>query len=80
MKIENKYKSVLSYIIGFLIEDALEAKKKAETTRDPNEKLFQEGRALAYYEVVSSIKNRLISFDISPKDVNFKISLDKELM
>ena len=77
MKGENKYKGVLSDIIQSLIERGVEAKKEATSNKDDG---FQAGRSLAYYEVLDTIKNRLMSFDIPLKEVDFNIVPDKELL
>ncbi len=74
----DKYKGVLAYFIGFLIEDARDAKKKALNTSNKEEEIFQGGRALAYFEVLTSLKNRLDSLDIQLKDVNYTINPDLE--
>ncbi len=79
MKKENEYSGVLADIIMSLTDYAIEAKKDVKTAKKKEDKLFQEGRVLAYYEVLSTIKNRLKSYDIPLKKLDFKINPDKLL-
>lgn len=47
---------------------------------DKDNKLFLSGKNLAYYEVLLTIQNRLISNDEELKDYGLDICLEKEIV
>jgi hypothetical protein len=51
--------------LGFLLKEAaLDARQRANSTPDPGEKAFEQGRAMAYYEVVSLMKDQAVAFGV----------------
>ncbi len=70
------FKNYLKDTLQFIVEDALEAKKKAIESKDD----FNDGRRLAYYEVVSTLVNQANSFEIDLDEISLgKIDPDKDL-
>jgi len=70
-------------LITLLKEDALNAKKKSLRHRGKNRGYsngFDDGRAFAYLEVMSTMKWQLFAFQIKPKSVKFDIDPDKDLI
>lgn len=63
-----------------LKEDALETKKSIKKSKDKEEQTFHQGRRMAYWEVLSTIKFYLKTFKISPKTVRFRINPDRDIM
>jgi len=71
------FKNYLRDTIQFIADDALEAKKKSLEAKDD----FNDGRRLAYYEVVSTLVNQAKTFEIDLHDINLgNIDPDKDLM
>ena len=56
------YKAFLATFAERLREQILEL--KTQTTRPPEPDTFREGRQLGYFEVISTFKNTLFSFQI----------------
>ncbi|MFN6111715.1 MAG: hypothetical protein ACK493_15225 [Planctomycetota bacterium] len=56
----NQYENFLTDLCVLLREKALEA--KAEKTADPSG--FNLGKLMGYYEVVSLVRNQIMSFDL----------------
>ena len=67
-------KDGLSYIISCVIECANDTMSEYKKQRD-NE--FLQGKMLAYYEVLDTIKNRLIVRDAELQEFGLDIDLDK---
>ena len=63
-----------------LKEDALETKKAIKNAKSKEDKTFHQGRRLAYWEVLTTIKNRLVGFQIPFKEVKFGINPDRGIM
>jgi hypothetical protein len=76
--IENLFHDFLAH----LIERAMEAKDRSKGVGIGAEnKDFEDGRALAYYEVVSSFINRALAFGLTPDSFPaLKFDADKELL
>jgi len=74
----------LQDVLSMIIEAAKEAKLSATTGKDSRtvqQQAFEEGRALAYYEVVSTLLNQAEVFGLSPdilRVLNF--NPDEELL
>jgi hypothetical protein len=64
----------ISSISEILLNDALEIKKLSE--KDNSE--FYEGKRLAYYEVLTTIKNQAKIYDIHIKELE-KFNLDRNI-
>ena len=64
----------ISAISEILLNDALEIKKLSE--KDTSE--FYEGKRLAYYEVLTTIKNQAKIYDIHIKELE-KFNLDRNI-
>lgn len=70
----NSHQLYLYDLANLLRDNALGALAEFHTAKqsgDAGDKLFQEGRLLAYYEVLSLIKNQAESFQIPPEDLNW---------
>lgn len=63
----------LEYIISRVIQNADEASKEADGGE------FQDGKRLAYYEILDTIKNELEIRDIDTKQFGLDIVLEKLL-
>ena len=71
------FKNYLQDTLQLIVGDALEAKKKSMEAKDD----FNDGRRLAYYEVVSTLVNQANSFEIELRDINLdSIDPDKDLV
>jgi hypothetical protein len=55
--------------IGQLIREAGERAKKEAASAKGEEKLFQEGRLVAYYEVLSLMQHQADAFDLPLNDL-----------
>ena len=66
----------MKYIISRIIERAHEA---AEECRQANDQ-FEDGRALAYYEVLDIIKSELDAHGYDLNEFGLDINLEKELL
>lgn len=69
-------KAGIAYIVSRVLNnanDAIQAKKES-----PNDE-FIEGKILAYYEVLDTIKNELIARDEDLKEYGLDINLEKEI-
>lgn len=67
-------------LIVLLIEDALETKKELTRCKDNNHIKYLSGKLNGYWEVLDTIDNQLVAFQIKKKDVGFRINIDKELI
>lgn len=67
-------------IIEELITNARENTKAFRSATDEEDKLFLSGKQLAYYEVLLTIHNRLISADEELEDYGLDICLEKEIL
>lgn len=67
-------KSEMKYIIARLIDNANDCLK--ERADDPNSE-FLDGKSLAYYEMLDTIKNELIVHDDDLKEFGLDMDLDK---
>lgn len=63
----------LEFIISRVIQNAEEASK------EPDKSEFQDGKKLAYYEILDTIKNELEVRDIDTKPFGLDIVLEKLL-
>ncbi len=68
--------------VGFLLrERALEAKKAKAAARSPSEREFEDGRLMAYYEVITLMQNQAIAFNLPFDAVGLEgIDPDKDLI
>lgn len=66
----------VKYIIGSVMEYAYEARDEA--IKNPNS--FEEGRALAYYEVLNTIYNRLDICDKDPKEFGYSEDWERKFL
>jgi hypothetical protein len=68
--------------LGFLLrERALEAKDRRDHMRDTSSGPFQQGRAMAYYEVVSLMLNQCVAFGLDPSDLRLEgLEPDRDLL
>lgn len=73
-------KVVFPAIIEELITNAKENTKAFRSATDEEDKLFLSGKQLAYYEVLLTIHNRLISTDEELEDYGLDICLEKEIL
>ena len=73
-------KIIFKRIIAELITDAKEDTKAFRSATDKDDKLFLSGKQLAYYEVLLTIHNRLVSADEELKDYGLDICLEKEIL
>jgi hypothetical protein len=75
---ENKLsESTLKYIIARILDNAKDAlKEKQDAPLDE----FYNGKGLAYYEVLDTIKNELIAHDVDLKEFGLDMNLEKELL
>lgn len=68
----------LKYLIAKLIEDANDVKAEFENIQNKDEKLFLEGKRLAYYEMLLTIQNELDIEDQDLAEFGLNINLEKE--
>ncbi|CAI3319699.1 hypothetical protein CIRMBP1310_01684 [Enterococcus cecorum] len=68
----------LKYLIAKLIEDADDVKAEFENIQNKDEKLFLEGKRLAYYEMLLTIQNELDIEDQDLAEFGLNINLEKE--
>ena len=68
----------LKYLIAKLIEDADDVKAEFENIQNEGDKLFLEGKRLAYYEMVLTIQNHLDIEDQDLAEFGLNINLEKE--
>ena len=74
---EGKYALYLRDLGTVLKERALEARQKRDTERTD----FQSGRLMAYYEVLSTMRNQADVFDLSPEDLNLHdVDPDRDIL
>ena len=73
-------KIIFNKIIAELITNAKENTKAFRSAIDKDDKLFLSGKQLAYYEVLLTIHNRLVSADEELKDYGLDICLEKEIL
>lgn len=73
-------KVVFPAIIEELITNTKENTKAFRNATDEEDKLFLSGKQLAYYEVLLTIHNRLISADEELEDYGLDICLEKEIL
>ena len=67
----------MKYIISRIIERAYEA---AEECRQASADQFEEGRALAYYEVLDIIRSELDAHGYDLKEFGLNVNLEKEFL
>ena len=67
----------MKYIISRIIERAYEA---AEECRQANTDQFEDGRALAYYEVLDIIRSELDAHGYDLKEFGLNVNLEKEFL
>ena len=68
----------LKYLIAKLIEDADDVKAEFENIQNKDEKLFLEGKRLAYYEMLLTIQNELDIEDQDLAEFGLNINLEEE--
>lgn len=73
-------KVVFPAIIEELITNDKENTKAFRSATDEEDKLFLSGKQLAYYEVLLTIHNRLISAEEELEDYGLDICLEKEIL
>lgn len=73
-------KVVFPAIIEELITNAKENTQAFRSATDEEDKLFLSDKQLAYYEVLLTIHNRLISADEELEDYGLDICLEKEIL
>ena len=74
--IETVDKDYVKYIIGSVMKYAYEAREDA--IKDPDS--FEQGRSLAYYEVLNTIFNRLEICDLDPKDFGYSEDWERKFL
>ena len=67
----------MKYIISRIIERAYEA---AEECRQASVDQFEDGRALAYYEVLDIIRSELDAHGYDLNEFGLNVNLEKELL
>ncbi|MEQ3467908.1 hypothetical protein ABM135_06235 [Enterococcus cecorum] len=73
-------KVVFPAIIEELITNTKENTQAFRSATEEEDKLFLSGKQLAYYEVLLTIHNRLISVDEDLEDYGLDIYLEKEIL
>ncbi|MBR4903821.1 MAG: hypothetical protein IKZ53_04055 [Selenomonadaceae bacterium] len=68
--------SQMKYIIGSVMEYAYEAREEAIKNPDS----FEQGRSLAYYEVLNTIYNRLYICEQDPKDFGYSEDWERKFL
>lgn len=68
----------LKYLIAKLIEDANDVRAEFENIQNEGDKLFLEGKRLAYYEMLLTIQNELDIEDQDLAEFGLNIDLEKE--
>ena len=66
----------IKYIIGRVLDNANDAVKESE--ENPNDE-FYDGKRLAYYEVLDTIKNELTVRDQDLKEFGLDIDLENQI-
>ena len=66
----------IKYIISRIIDNANEALKE----HNENNNDFYDGKTLAYYEVLDTIKNELETHDLNLKEFGLDVDLEKEFL
>jgi hypothetical protein len=69
--------STVKYIIARVLDNARDALKEKQNA--PSD-AFYDGKGLAYYEVLDTIKNELIARDVNLKEFGLDVDLEKELL
>ena len=69
-------KEQMEYIIERVVNNALEANREA---RENTSNEFLQGKSLAYYEILDTIKNQLEIYDQDLKDYSLDLDLEKEM-
>jgi hypothetical protein len=69
--------ATLKFIISRLIENANDALEEAKQNQD---NAFYEGRKIAYYEVLDTIKSELDAHDQDLQEYGLNIDLEKTLL
>ena len=78
---EQGTENYLRDVIQLLMESAREAKSRRDafrTSGDREQAAFEQGRALAYYEVISTMLNELESFGIPRHAVGVPATFDAD--
>ena len=68
----------LKYLIAVLIEDANDVKAEFKNIKNEGNRLFLEGKRLAYYEMLLTIQNELDIEDQDLAEFGLNIHLEKE--
>ena len=68
-------KEQMQYVISRILERAFEAKE--EYKKEPND-IFQQGRHLAYYEVLDIIKSELYIIGEDLKNYGLDVNLERD--
>lgn len=66
----------MAYIISRVVDNAKDAAKEARKDRKNS---FEQGRVLAYYEVLNTMKNDLIGHCQDLKEYGLDFNLEKEI-
>lgn len=67
-------KAGIAYIVGRVLDNALDAAKEKELSPDDD---FLSGKMLAYYEVLDTIKNELIARNEDLKEYHLDMMLEQ---
>ena len=67
-------KAGIAYIVGRVLDNALDAAKEKELSPDDD---FLSGKMLAYYEVLDTIKNELIARNEDLKEYHLDMMLER---
>ena len=70
-------KEQMQYVISRILERAFEAKE--EYKKEPND-IFQQGRHLAYYEVLDMIKSELYIIGEDLKNYGLDVNLERDFL
>jgi len=75
--VNNKYKNYLKDLGEIIKKNSLEAKQKRKIENDD----YSKGRLMAYYEVISLLKQQAKAFNIDLKDIELEnFDEDKNLL
>lgn len=73
-------KNYLKDLGALVMEDAFAAKHARDEAKDSQTKDFENGRVMAYYEIISTMQNQATAFGLSYTDVGLEgILPDRDL-
>jgi hypothetical protein len=79
--VSDTHKHYLHDLGAELRERALKAKQQAKTARGTSDEQYEQGKAIAYYEVLSLMESEAKTFELPPEDLHFEgFDADRDLM